>query len=296
MSTGFTSTTGVLSIDERLRRAREAYTQEKEAHWRTREEAALMRARIEELEARLLKFSEGAAVAGRGHLLQGNESDMDTQHQGNGEHGRSDDGNDGEMDTQNQGIGSVSHTKDENDRQMNLLNQGIGDAGGTVHRADGTDGGAALIDQVHNMTGGSHPGLGHEGELQPECHLHTTEEDECTQPAQPGVPPDVPQQTTECVVQSVGTGPHVTDDDGRSAGRTPDSAAQSEGEAPMGDQQLAAADAGWTAAEMGTCTTAATGQKDRSRRSSNMCTRLKKEPRVRKASRVRGSPSINFRD
>ena len=61
----------------------------------------------------------------------------------------------------------------------------------------------------------------------------------------------------------------------------------------MGDQQSAAADAGWTAAEMGTCTIAAIGQKDRSPRSSNMFTRLKKEPRVRKASKVRGSPYTN---
>ena len=71
-----------------------------------------MRARVEELEARLLKFSEGVAVtwegasaAGEGrHSLgcaeQGNESDMDTQHQGNGERGRSDDRNDGEGHTE----------------------------------------------------------------------------------------------------------------------------------------------------------------------------------------------------
>jgi len=211
-----------------------------------------MRARVEELEARLLKFSDGAAITGEGASAagggrhcprcaeQGNESEMDTQHQGNGERGCSDDGNDGEMDTQNQGIGSVGHTEDENDGQMDLLNQGIGDVGGTVHRDDGTDvqGGSCtptVIDQVHNMTGSSHPGLGYEGELQPEYRLHTAEQDECTQPAQPGAPPDVPQQMTECVAQSVGIGPHVTDNDGRSTGRTPDSAARSEGEAPMGD-------------------------------------------------------------
>ncbi|KAJ8442694.1 hypothetical protein Cgig2_001787 [Carnegiea gigantea] len=57
---------GVLSFDEQLRRSREAYAKEKEANRRIRAEFAVMKDRLLELEERLQEFGAGHGDAGRG--------------------------------------------------------------------------------------------------------------------------------------------------------------------------------------------------------------------------------------
>ena len=57
---------GVLSFDERLRRAREAYAKEKEANRRIRAEFDVMKDRLMELEGRLQEIGAGHGDAGQG--------------------------------------------------------------------------------------------------------------------------------------------------------------------------------------------------------------------------------------
>ncbi|KAJ8423548.1 hypothetical protein Cgig2_007079 [Carnegiea gigantea] len=102
-------------------------------------------------------------------------------------------------------------------------------------------------------------------------------------------PADIDDGGIASAAQSVQSAAEVAAEDVNSVPPTTDSVPVSDGDAGMGEEPLIAGDGGHCVADMGTSTTTHAGDDQSCPWSSNIVSRMKKVPHLRKASRIRGS-------
>ncbi|KAJ8420167.1 hypothetical protein Cgig2_000257 [Carnegiea gigantea] len=257
---------GVLSFDERLRRAREAYAKEKEANRRIRAEFAVMKDRVRELEERLQEFGAGHGDGGQGaEGRDGATCSGATQTVGT---------------SKPSGLGGAA-TQDprspHNDVNVNL--------------SAGTEGGRTCYEDVlEEGDSGNGQNVGPfamEADVQSEPAVEAgNERYEEARPAGVGVG----DSSSAAAAEAIHCPAEMAADDANSVPPTTDSVPVSHGDAVQVNQPPNAGDGGHC------CTTSTTStgvDLPTCRRSSNIVSRMKKLPRIRKPSRVRGSPYTN---
>ncbi|KAJ8425180.1 hypothetical protein Cgig2_010789 [Carnegiea gigantea] len=228
---------GVLSFEEHLRRVRDAYVLEKEAHDRTRAEVKLLKARVLELEERLMQSGAGEDAAGQGDNGPG-------------------------------GPTLPGHPR-------------LGGRPSTVVTELRT------LRTTFVLGCGEMPtALAGETEQLPQCTVDVAQDNQCAQHP-PSV--DVAQCGMESGAQSVPTTALLAADDGNYISQNCDNVPVPDMEPPMADKSPPAGDGGHCRAPLGMRSAMHAGHDNSSRPLSTMVSGLKKVPRVRKASRVRGS-------
>ncbi|KAJ8446292.1 hypothetical protein Cgig2_005823 [Carnegiea gigantea] len=236
---------GVLSFDERLRRAREACALEKEANRRIRAEFALMKDRLLQLKERLQEFG-----AGNGDKpLNGATLTEGTSKPG--------------------GLGGAA-TQDPssppNNVNVNLF------ANTEVRRTCNED----VLEQGNSGNRQNVTAFVGEADVQSEPAVEGANENyEQARPA------DIDDGGIASAAQSVQSVAEMAAEDANSVPPTTDSVPISDGDAVMVEQPPIAGDGGYCVADMGTSTTTHVGDK------------IKQVPRLRKPSRIRGSPYTN---
>ncbi|KAJ8428809.1 hypothetical protein Cgig2_028014 [Carnegiea gigantea] len=227
---------GVLSFDERLRHAREAYAKEKEANRRIRAEFVVMKNRLLELEGRLQEFGAGHGDVGRGQKPQ-------------------------------------------------LGQHSVGQ-----HRRWGQANPVASVVQRHRTPGDSGNGQN--------VPTFATEADVQSEPAVEGAneryeqarPADIGDSGIASAAQAVHSPAEMAAEDANSVPPTTDSVPVSDGDVVKVNQPSIAGDRGHCHT---TSTTTTAADVPSCPRSSNIVSRMKKLPRLRQPSRVRGSPYTN---
>ncbi|KAJ8438435.1 hypothetical protein Cgig2_004545 [Carnegiea gigantea] len=255
---------GVLSFDELLRRAREAYAKKKEANRRIRAEFVVMKDRLLELEGRLQEFGAGHGDAGQGEeAAAGATFSGATQKVGT---------------SKPTGLGGAA-TQDPrsppNDVNVNLSAET--EAGRTCNED--------VLEQGDNGNGQNVPTFATEVDVQSEPAVEGANER-----YEQARPTDIGDSGIASAAQAVHSPAEMAAEDANSVPPTTDSVPVSDGDAVKVNQPPIAGDRGHCRT---TSTTTTAADVPSCPRSSNIVSRMKKLPRIQKPSRVRGSPYTN---
>ncbi|KAJ8422403.1 hypothetical protein Cgig2_029227 [Carnegiea gigantea] len=256
------------SFDERLRRAREVYALEKEANRRIRAEFALMKDRLLQLEERLQEFGAGNGDAGQGAEAAGGATFSGaTLTEGT---------------SKPRGLGGAV-TQDPRSPPNNVnVNLSADTEVGRTCNEDVLEQGNS--DNRQNVTT-----IAREADVPSEPAVEGADEN-----YEQAHPADIDDSGIASAAQSIQSATEMAAEDANSVPSTTDSVPVSDGDAVMVEQPPIAGDGGQCVADMGTFTTTHAGDDHSCRRSSNIVSRMKKVPRLRRPSRVRGLPYTNL--
>ncbi|KAJ8452972.1 hypothetical protein Cgig2_014735 [Carnegiea gigantea] len=255
---------GVLSFDERLRRVREAYALEKQANMRMSAELALMKDRVRQLEERLREFGAGngdgaeGAEGACGETLNGA-----TVTEGTGEP---------------TALGAAATQDPSTPPNIVAVNLSADTEVGRTCNNDVVEEGNGR-EREHATVVAREPDVASlpvvEGATEKYEHVAAADDDD---------------RNIASAAQSVQTPTEEPVQDAYSVVPTTDSVAVGDGGA---DEPPLAGDGAHCVPDLSKSTTSHTADDQSCPRSSNIVSRLKKVPRIRKPSRVRGSPYTN---
>ncbi|KAJ8452610.1 hypothetical protein Cgig2_004946 [Carnegiea gigantea] len=252
---------GVLSFDERLRRVRKAYALEKQANMRMSAELALMKDRVRQLEERLREFGAGngdgaeGAEGACGETLNGA-----TVTEGTGEP---------------TALGAAATQDPSTPPNIVAVNLSADTEVGRTCNNDVVEEGNGR-EREHATVVAREPDVASlQGATEKYEHVAAADDDD---------------RNIASAAQSVQTPTEEPVQDAYSVAPTTDSVAVGDGGA---DEPPLAGDGAHCVPDLGKSTTSHTADDQSCPRSSNIVSRLKKVPRIRKPSRVRGSPYTN---
>ena len=255
---------GVLSFNERLRRVRDAYALEKQANMRMSAELVVMKDRVMQLEERLRKFGAGngdGAEGACGETLNGA-----TVTEGTGKP---------------TALGGAATQDPSTPPNIITVNLSADTEVGQTSSNDAVQEGKGR-DREHATVVAREPDVASvpmvEGAIENYEHVAAADDDD---------------GNIASAAQSVQTPTEEPVEDVYSVAPTTDSVAVGDGASGVAEEPPFAGDGAHCVPDLGESTTSHTADDQSCPRSSNIVSRLKKVPRIRKPSRVWGSPYTN---